>query len=93
MNKICPVCGYDKLSDFPYDEYGYPTYTICSCCGYEFGFDDSSKKLTFEVYRDAWIKKGYKYFNKEKQPDTWNKELAEKQLKNIEKTNYKPRIH
>ena len=92
LKKICPVCGYDKLEQPPYDEYGYPTYVICSCCGFEFGFDDSSKNMTFSKYRENWMLKGFPFFNKNKKPKIWNKEVLKEQLKNIELVNYKPRI-
>ena len=26
--KICPVCGYDDLTEVPYDSNGFPTYVI-----------------------------------------------------------------
>jgi hypothetical protein len=37
----CHVCGYSMLDEPPYDKYGCATYTICPCCGTEFGYDDS----------------------------------------------------
>ena len=37
---MCPVCGYIGLNEQPYDDNGCPSYEICSCCGFEFGFDD-----------------------------------------------------
>jgi hypothetical protein len=90
---ICPVCGYDKLLESPYDEFGYPSYEICSCCGFEYGFDDSNKKITFQKYRERWIDKGFQWFNKSKKPKEWNKEALNIQLKNIEKvSHFKPRI-
>ena len=92
MKNICPVCGYDKLEDKPYDEYGYPTYVTCSCCGYEFGFDDSSKGKTFVEYREEWISKGFKFFNKEKQPDIWDEETLKIQIQDTSKVDYSPRI-
>lgn len=89
---ICPVCGYDRLKEAPYNEYGDPSYEICSCCGFEFGFDDSSQKITFKEYRKNWIDNGFRYFDKKKQPDKWNIDVLKKQLKNIESVNYMPRI-
>ncbi len=92
MEKICPVCGYKKLADYPYDNYGYPTYVICSCCGYEFGFDDSSNGMTFKAYRKKWIADGFQFFRKDEKPSLWNFDVLEKQLKNVLKVNYKPRL-
>lgn len=90
---ICPVCGYDKLFEPPFDTYGYPSYEICPCCGFEFGFDDSNKKKTFEDYRKEWIANGFKFFSKERPPKKWNKEIMLQQLRNIEKVrHYEPDI-
>jgi hypothetical protein len=90
--KICPICGYSDLSDIPYDEYGYPTYVICDCCGYEFGFDDESKNISFSAYRQKWIKEGFHFFNKKKEPVLWNFDILNEQLKNISKVDYKSRL-
>jgi len=89
--KICPVCGYDKLPDVPYDLFGFPTYVICPCCGYEFGFDDESNGISFEEYRKKWIVNGFHFFNKKKQPKNWGKDVMQNQLANVGKVNYKSR--
>lgn len=75
---ICAICGYNGL-DEPQWEDGYPTYTICECCGFESGFDDDNMEMTLEEYREEWIEEGTKWFSKEK-PLNWS---LEKQLKNI----------
>ena len=49
----CPVCGYQHLSQPPYDGHGCASFDICPCCGTEFGYDDSS--ATHEVLRRRWI--------------------------------------
>lgn len=63
-----------------------------SCCGFEFGFDDSSEGFTFDEYRKEWILEGFKYRWVEYKPKDWGEEALKKQLKNIELVNYKPRI-
>jgi hypothetical protein len=50
----CPVCGYDGLEFPPRD------YSICSCCGTEFEFDD--RALTHAQLRDEWIANGCPWF-------------------------------
>lgn len=90
-SNICPVCGYDSLEEAPYDINGNPSYTICPCCGFEFGFDDSSKGYTFTKYREKWIDKGFPFFDEEKKPSRWNKNRLLKQLKNIRRSNFNPR--
>ncbi|MGL1958896.1 MAG: hypothetical protein OCD00_16460 [Colwellia sp.] len=45
---LCPVCGSDALSEFPYSEIGEGSFEICEC-GFQFGYDDSplaSKEAT-----------------------------------------------
>ncbi len=89
---ICPVCGYDKLTEPPYDLLGYPSYEICSCCGFEYGFDDGSEGKTFEVYRAEWISNGYPFYVVSAKPADWGDTEIQNQLKNIEKVNYHPKI-
>jgi len=81
MEYICPVCGYPKLKEQPYDKDGNPSYVICDCCGFEFGFDDSSKNFSYKEYRKKWIEDGANWFSPSKKPGNWS--LTD-QLKNIE---------
>jgi hypothetical protein len=79
----CIVCGYDKL-DYPQYENGFPTHTICPCCGFQSGFDDDAfnEPVTIEEYRIRWIKNGAVWFStKPKQPSDYN---LRQQLKNID---------
>jgi hypothetical protein len=80
MKNICPVCGYDGLEELPYDHDGNPSYEICDCCGFEFGFDDDSEGLSFEEYRKKWIEEGAKWFNPDMKPKGWD---IKRQLLNI----------
>lgn len=78
---MCLVCGYNELTELPYDVTGNPSYEICSCCGYEFGFDDHSLNMIFEDYRRQWIVEGAQWFSPNQKPLHWN---LKDQLKNIE---------
>lgn len=80
---ICPVCGYNKLEEPPYDEFRYPTYVICSCCGFESGFDDESAGSSIAEYRQRWINKGFPFFNNVKKPSNWNVRVMRRQLENV----------
>ena len=42
---ICPVCGWDQLSENP----EFATHEICSCCGTQFGYDDVPEKTVVLV--------------------------------------------
>jgi hypothetical protein len=65
MNDNCPVCGYDKLELPPRD------YSICACCGTEFGASD--RILTHEQLRDSWINAGYPWFDEDEPPhENWD---------------------
>jgi hypothetical protein len=62
---ICPVCGYEKLSDPPED------FNICDCCGTEFGLDDF--EASYEKLRHDWIAEGYHWFDPQSgPPSNWN---------------------
>jgi len=47
---LCPVCGYDHLTDPP------GNFTICPSCGTEFGYDDAF--ASHAQLRTAWLRKG-----------------------------------
>lgn len=79
---ICPICGYDRLPEPPRDEHGCPTYVICPCCGFEFGFDDDSEGHTYSTYRQHWIDRGFPFFNAKKRPANWNIRTMKRQLEN-----------
>lgn len=83
MENICPVCGYNGLEEVPYDNDGNPSYEICDCCGYEFGFDDGSEGVSFEQYRRKWLDEGADWFNISLKPEKWD---LKKQLLRIDIT-------
>jgi len=78
MNYTCPVCGYNKLNEPPYDVHNSPSYEICPSCGTEFGFDDFATSIP--NLRQKWIENGMEFWNASAKPDDWNPLL---QLKNI----------
>jgi len=85
MKYICPVCGYNMLEESPYDKDGNPSYEICDCCGFEFGFDDISEEVTFYDYREQWIKNGAKWFSMDKKPLNWSLDRQLKEVNRIKK--------
>ncbi|WP_340113320.1 hypothetical protein [Maribellus mangrovi] len=92
--KICPVCGWDKLIQPPYNIYNEPSYEICFCCGFEFGFTDANSGYSFIEWRKKWIESSYKfYFPKNHIPEDWGQDMAIKQLENVQQVNYCPRLH
>lgn len=78
----CPICGYNKLVEPPYDEYECPSYEICACCGFEYGFHDDFEGYTFEKYREEWLNNGAPFRRKKDEPIGWSMDMAKKQLEN-----------
>ena len=80
---ICPVCGFKGLEENPYANSKEPSFEICACCGYEFGFDDSSDtsaEKSYQTYREKWIKEGANWLLPQFMPSDWQ---LNKQLENI----------
>jgi transcription elongation factor Elf1 len=79
---LCPVCGFDKLKEPPYNKAKEPSYEICPCCGFEFGFDGVNSPTIFADFRRDWIENGAFWFMLKSKPKDWD---LKKQLKNIGK--------
>lgn len=73
---MCPVCGFWGLKEAPYD-HGSPSFEICPCCGFEFGFEEKEDMARF---RDDWIRKGTPWFTPALKPAEWD---LKKQLANL----------
>lgn len=81
MKHICPVCGYNDLSEPAYYEDSEPSYEICLSCDFQYGNTDDDKGFTHEEWRKNWITDGMKWnWGKENPPPNWN---PKKQLENI----------
>lgn len=82
---ICPVCGFNKLDEKPYDKYDCPSHEICPCCGTEFGYDDKVKdKSRIKRWKELqleWVRNGYKWFSVDEKPENWNPHKQLDQLK------------
>ena len=77
---LCPICGFDKLQEEPFSKKNEPSYEICPCCGFEFGFNGENNVASFHKYRKQWIADGASWFMKESEPKNWN---YKKQLENV----------
>lgn len=65
MTYTCPVCAFGGMEDPPKD------YTICPCCGTEFGYDDHTRSHL--ELRNAWLAKGGRWFSGVTEPPSdWN---------------------
>lgn len=75
----CRICGLKQ----PIPPWGHdgqnPTRDICSCCGAEFGYEDSLKSAILD-YRRKWLDSGALWFSPKEKPTDWN---LKEQLKQI----------
>ena len=67
----CPVCGFAGLVEPPVDPTGSPTYSICPCCGTQFGADDLDKPHA--ELRKEWVQAGSEWWSQnEPAPEGWD---------------------
>lgn len=78
MKYICPVCGSDNLDQPAYDR--SPSFEICLCCGFQYGYDDDDQGYTFEQWRGEWVKEGMKWRSSSPPPKDYD---PVKQLENL----------
>jgi rubredoxin len=76
--------AYAQLGNPPFPEFGtppyaprlgMPSYEVCACCGYEFGFDDepgTGPGTSFREYLREWLANGANWFDASKRPDGWD---------------------
>lgn len=70
---VCSVCGYPRLPGPLYNDKGIPDVSlICSCCGFQPGYDDFELGYTIESYRTEWIENGAVWFDWKKKPKKWD---------------------
>ncbi|TGE28012.1 hypothetical protein [Hymenobacter metallicola] len=69
----CRVCGldYDYSPWGPNDD--EPDYSICECCGAQFGIDDYTVSGA-QAYRRQWLSTGSSWFYPKLQPADWQLE-------------------
>jgi hypothetical protein len=53
----CPVCAFNALELPP------ENFTICPCCGTEFGYNDATR--TYRELRNNWLRLGGQWFDME----------------------------
>ena len=58
MNNVCPVCGFQKLTEPPRSLTGGGSSEICPSCGYQHGVDDDDKLRSHAAARDEWKRGG-----------------------------------
>ena len=63
MSYVCPVCGWPELMDPPHSESNGPSFEICPCCGFQFGYDDDDQGFTYAAWRERWIQNGMTWWS------------------------------
>jgi|GEM_PF-1932010 len=80
MEHICRVCGLDYGPDnLTWWGDGDASFEICSCCGVEFGIQDTHL-MGVRPYRLDWLKRDELWFEPSKKPEQWD---VFEQMKNI----------
>src|SRR5699024_5466708 len=81
------VCSSDLgLDEEPYKEKFNPSYNICDCCGFEYGYSEDHdvdlgyivvpnemKTAAFQLYRKCWIEEGASVYSIEDFPNAFQK--------------------
>jgi hypothetical protein len=71
----CPICGYGRLLDPPWADWGRPSAAPCPCCGTRFGVDASEpgdEEAHLELRR-RWVEAGCRWWSTEqKPPQRWD---------------------
>ena len=66
MSFTCPVCGFAGLLEPHVDPTGSPTYSICPCCGIQFGADDLDR--SHAELRADWLAEGAEWWSQNQPP-------------------------
>jgi ribosomal protein L37E len=81
MTYVCPVCGFPELKGEPRSSgTGGGSDEICSSCGFQFGFTDDDRGISYDEWRSLWKMEGMPWKGIGSPPEQWN---PEKQLKNL----------
>jgi hypothetical protein len=75
LGRALSSAGYDGLMERSYDDNGNPSFEICHCCGYQFGYDDGSEGIGHSEYRSNWLTSGAKWFRANRKPAEWDIEV------------------
>ena len=82
---VCLVCGYPKLTK-PYGDFFRPSYEICPCCGYQYGYDDYVWSPV--NWRTTWIGDGMRWWSHDGPPDDWNPQQQLERLEAVPRGRY-----
>ena len=87
MKFVCPVCGYDGLSEEPWSATGGGSQEICYSCGVQFGYTDMAggdrdrRISVWQELREEWVRGGMNWSSVGcEPPEGWD---PVEQLKNV----------
>lgn len=73
---MCHVCGHYGFDEAPRSPEGHPSFEICMCCGFHYGYDDDAVGISDEQWREKWIKDGKTWFSTSRPPPiNWDPDL------------------
>lgn len=79
---LCPICGYPDLDEPAYNLLtGDPSFDICPCCGYEYGYGDPTTSASKEIFLRNWIRLGTPWSRPGLRPSNWDARI---QLRGID---------
>ncbi|TAJ39443.1 MAG: hypothetical protein EPO55_12395 [Reyranella sp.] len=58
LSATCPICGFPGLHNEPRHADGGASHESCPSCGFEFGYHDDDKGISFKEWRQGWINRG-----------------------------------
>ena len=72
MKHHCPVCNFPDLTEPPRSKSGGGSFEICPSCGFQFGVSDDDAGITYDQWRERWIKDGAKWSSRQRLPTGWD---------------------
>lgn len=82
---LCPVCGYEGLTEPPWSD-DSPSDEICPSCGTHFGYDDAAggsaarRGAVHRMLRRQWVDAGCSWFSSSTRSPTGWDPLAQLEL-------------
>jgi hypothetical protein len=67
----CRVCGFHQMEPQYGDDGKSPTFNICTCCGVEFGYQDTTVNSA-KSFRKKWIEDGCAWSEPDRRPEKWD---------------------
>jgi hypothetical protein len=70
-DNFCTICGLDQGEPAWGEDGKTPSFTICYCCGVEFGYQDCLLE-GIRKYRNEWLQAGSQWCEPKYKPLDWD---------------------